>query len=282
MKRFLISFLLILPIFLSACAKESNNIVADEPIIYNIDTEKFLWIFDELLNEDNDFRNAKWGMSMHQVMTSENSTKNLEVKEQSKTWVSYKIDVEFVEIVLSYSFIDGELWSGYFGFSDDFITNVVDYYQKYNQIIENFTNIYGKPTENKIFYEDDLYKENEPTDWNKAIINNNLWCRSSWELKNDKISIQIYNPRRGKHSKTQEDYITIEVNVRRIIPETTTVPQKQAPKIGMTKKEAENSTWGKPQKINRTTTVYGVSEQWVYSNYRYLYFDDGILTAIQD
>jgi len=39
---------------------------------------------------------------------------------------------------------------------------------------------------------------------------------------------------------------------------------------------------GKSIKINRTTTVYGVSEQWVYDNYNYLYFEDGILTAIQN
>lgn len=57
---------------------------------------------------------------------------------------------------------------------------------------------------------------------------------------------------------------------------------QEAPKIGMTKEEVENSTWGKPSKINRTTTAYGVHEQWVYSNYRYIYFDNDIVTAIQD
>jgi len=53
-------------------------------------------------------------------------------------------------------------------------------------------------------------------------------------------------------------------------------------KIGMTVDEVLTEGWGKPTKINKTTTQYGVSEQWVYSNYNYLYFDDGILTAIQN
>lgn len=53
------------------------------------------------------------------------------------------------------------------------------------------------------------------------------------------------------------------------------------PAIGMTKTEAENSTWGKPNKINTTTTVYGIHEQWVYGNGRYLYFDNEKLTSIQ-
>ena len=57
---------------------------------------------------------------------------------------------------------------------------------------------------------------------------------------------------------------------------------KSPPKIGMTKTEAENSTWGKPTKINKTTTAYGTHEQWVYSENRYLYFDNGYLTSIQE
>lgn len=36
-----------------------------------------------------------------------------------------------------------------------------------------------------------------------------------------------------------------------------------------------------PDKINRTVTRYGVHEQWVYSD-KYLYFENGILTAYQD
>lgn len=57
---------------------------------------------------------------------------------------------------------------------------------------------------------------------------------------------------------------------------------KVEPFIGMTDDEARKSTWGKPKNINRTTTAYGISEQWVYDGYKYLYFEDGILTTIQD
>ncbi|MDM5229910.1 hypothetical protein [Lysinibacillus pakistanensis] len=52
--------------------------------------------------------------------------------------------------------------------------------------------------------------------------------------------------------------------------------------IGMTKEEVLVDGWGKPIDINRTTTTYGVSEQWIYEDYKYLYFEDGILTTIQD
>lgn len=55
---------------------------------------------------------------------------------------------------------------------------------------------------------------------------------------------------------------------------------KEGVRIGMTQEEVLMSSWGKPTKINKTTNAYGTSEQWVYPNYNYLYFDDGILTSI--
>jgi hypothetical protein len=50
-------------------------------------------------------------------------------------------------------------------------------------------------------------------------------------------------------------------------------------KIGMTN-EACILSWGIPSKINETITAGNKTEQWVYPN-NYLYFTDGILTAIQ-
>ena len=52
-------------------------------------------------------------------------------------------------------------------------------------------------------------------------------------------------------------------------------------KIGWTKAMCVAS-WGKPYDINRTTNAYGTQEQYVYSLKKYLYFENGILTTIQD
>lgn len=54
------------------------------------------------------------------------------------------------------------------------------------------------------------------------------------------------------------------------------------PQIGMTEDEVINSSWGNPKDINKTTTAYGTREQWVYSLNKYIYLDDGIVTAIQE
>ncbi|OMP66888.1 hypothetical protein [Domibacillus epiphyticus] len=51
--------------------------------------------------------------------------------------------------------------------------------------------------------------------------------------------------------------------------------------IGMTQAEVLER-WGKPKDINRTVSANGTGEQWVYPNYQYLYFEDGILVTIQN
>ena len=51
--------------------------------------------------------------------------------------------------------------------------------------------------------------------------------------------------------------------------------------LGMTKEDVISSSWGRPSKINKTHTSEGTREQWIYNN-NYLYFENGVLTAIQN
>lgn len=66
-------------------------------------------------------------------------------------------------------------------------------------------------------------------------------------------------------------------------------PAELRPYIGMTATEAQGLTfpWGRPDKVNKTTHSNGVREQWIYTDVngmgiRYLYFQDGVLTSIQE
>lgn len=51
--------------------------------------------------------------------------------------------------------------------------------------------------------------------------------------------------------------------------------------LGMTKEQVLRSNWGKPSSKNRTIVKGLVREQWVYDG-GYLYFENDILTAIQN
>ena len=51
-------------------------------------------------------------------------------------------------------------------------------------------------------------------------------------------------------------------------------------RIGMTAEQVREA-WGPPTSINTTTTRRGTHEQWVYGIGQYLYFEDEVLTSIQ-
>ena len=52
-------------------------------------------------------------------------------------------------------------------------------------------------------------------------------------------------------------------------------------RLGMTQQECLDLA-GHPKEVNRTKNAAGSLAQWVYHDGRYLYFDNGILTSIQD
>lgn len=65
------------------------------------------------------------------------------------------------------------------------------------------------------------------------------------------------------------------------------------PEIGMTAREVLQKTrsqaydispkwWGGPKNVNTTKTASGTHEQWVFGNGWYLYFDNDVLTSIQE
>lgn len=58
--------------------------------------------------------------------------------------------------------------------------------------------------------------------------------------------------------------------------------RSQGVRIGMTKEEVLASSWGRPERVNKTTNAYGTREQWVYGGGNYLYFENGVLTSIQN
>lgn len=57
--------------------------------------------------------------------------------------------------------------------------------------------------------------------------------------------------------------------------------RREGVQIGMSKQDVLDSSWGRPNHVNSTTTVYGTREQWVYGDYGqrgFLYFDGDTLT----
>jgi hypothetical protein len=58
--------------------------------------------------------------------------------------------------------------------------------------------------------------------------------------------------------------------------------RKEGVFIGMTMQDVRDSSWGRPESINRTTFANSSREQWVYGLRNYLYFKNGVLSSIQN
>lgn len=58
--------------------------------------------------------------------------------------------------------------------------------------------------------------------------------------------------------------------------------KKDGVRIGMSEQEVLDSSWGRPERVSRTTNARGTRGQWVYGGGNYLYFQDGVLTSIQN
>ncbi|WP_435102364.1 hypothetical protein [Arhodomonas sp. AD133] len=62
--------------------------------------------------------------------------------------------------------------------------------------------------------------------------------------------------------------------------------QQQSVVVGMTEADV-NLIKGRPDSVNRTTTAYGTSKQWIYGSFEegdreYIYLENGRVTSIQD
>lgn len=54
------------------------------------------------------------------------------------------------------------------------------------------------------------------------------------------------------------------------------------PSIGMSEEDLNACAWAKDlEKVNETITAYGISKQYCYDGYRYVYVEDGVVTTIQ-
>lgn len=84
----------------------------------------------------------------------------------------------------------------------------------------------------------------------------------------------LASARKGQEAQAEKARLANDAAARKL-------KRSQGVTIGMTAQDALDSSWGRPNKVNRTINARGTHEQWVYDG-GYLYFQDGMLTAIQN
>jgi hypothetical protein len=53
------------------------------------------------------------------------------------------------------------------------------------------------------------------------------------------------------------------------------------PRVGMTRKQVEETCWGKPDRVDRRETARGVTERYVYGKNRFVLLHNGTVTSVQ-
>lgn len=163
-------------------------------------------------------------------------------------------------------------------------------YLSNNEIMINLQGIWQKKNDlSNWIYEITGWKLNVYSDMSigKYIIENEHFYRlpgnMTIQINNNEICIVLDSKKSIRFLNYDKNKNIITDDLGTFVKQPTyKIKEIKEPSIGMTKSEVENSTWGKPEKINRTETIYGIREQWCYSRYRYIYFENGIVTSIQD
>lgn len=106
-------------------------------------------------------------------------------------------------------------------------------------------------------------------------------------ISNDKIEAEFSTKEEKELRKSTFDYDGIVSEYGSYYDENTNNTKQyfesgSEPQIGMDETDVKLSSWGRPKKINKTTSKGGISEQWVYDNNKYIYLEDGIVTSIQE
>ena len=153
--------------------------------------------------------------------------------------------------------------------------------QKNFEQAANLLNACSDISTNKDF--DQKYQEYSLQHWTNVIKNVKA---SSDEKKIAHQNLATLDPKNAEmHRKTSEHFASLaKQKAERDAAAAERARKKAAKKagvsVGMSQQEVLESSWGRPERVNRRVTANGVHEQWAYSGYNYLHFEDGVLTSI--
>ena len=145
-------------------------------------------------DQEFDFRNTNWGMTIEQVRVSEGSREAQIVKDDKIVYIDTISNRTFG---VYYHFIDNKLVRGGYALLEKH-TNRNLYIQDYNDMKELLINKYGEPSDkwrdgknySKQVWLDDLYKD-DPKDWGMAICLGHLVYQLCWETPKSEIASKL-------------------------------------------------------------------------------------------
>lgn len=189
MKKILIIVICLYTMLLTACGtsdKEStkSNIIPTQKPVSAPTTEPTQSPNQNILPEQADFRNIKWGMSMAEVKAAEGETDLV----TTDALIYDGLNVAGIDVMLIYYFNENDqLYSAIYSFEETHV-NKNDYIYDYEKVVKALTEKYGEPINSDTIWKDDLYKD-EPTEWGMAVSAGHMMMFAKWETENTNIAI---------------------------------------------------------------------------------------------
>ncbi|MEW6143357.1 MAG: hypothetical protein AB1597_09455 [Chloroflexota bacterium] len=125
-----------------------------------------------------DFRNIKWGMSRSEVKAREQEGK---FWEENATLLGYSgITINRLDVLLVYLFNKNDQVYGANYVIAQKHSNPTEYIRDFEALKALLVTKYGTPTQDKVVWLDDLYKD-KPSDWGMAVITGDLQYFCTWD-----------------------------------------------------------------------------------------------------
>ena len=145
----------------------------------------FAEVNTEPIQQEFDFRQTRWGMTLNEVMKSE----TIKLQYQTEKQLGYFTELANRQCALMYFFNEDKLYMASYMFLQQHV-NKNDYIDDYNTIKDLLMLKYGKPIGDGIEWKNNLYRDSKE-EWGFAISIGHLIYYSIWENEKTKIMLGL-------------------------------------------------------------------------------------------
>ena len=202
---------------LAGCSSKTSDVtdaVTDDTVSETADNSDVLNESEENVDVKHDIRNVNWGMSIQDVIQSEEQEYSYKSEDEKQLMYSNVTagNVKFSFLMYDFGNEGALRQATYYATNTHTSDNL--YVEDYNSLKDKLTSLYGtpNPSDVKEVWHDDLYKDN-PDDYGKAVARGDLTLATKWTtdtsiivlfLSGDnyecKLAIQYYDVNKGMES----------------------------------------------------------------------------------
>lgn len=170
-------------VLLTGCSSEMSdvtNAATEDTVSETIDNLDVSDEVTENIDVKYDLRNVNWGMSLQDVINSEEQTYTY-ISEDKQQIMYSDVTAGNVNFTYLMYYFDNDALNHAIYYADNTHSSDNLYVEDYNSLKDKLTSLYGTPNPNDVkeIWYDDLYKDN-PNDYGKAVARGDLTMATRW------------------------------------------------------------------------------------------------------